>query len=221
MSDISEMNDRVRKRAAYWAVAMAALGLLAIAPDSVVRLLHGDPTKQLWWSALVGGALAMMFLVEGFEIGRHSRHRSAINLLISQGVVRQVCTNLRCPQKDDPNESVRNTAMALFYKAIDAPSRQVAFHNWGWYYFSVLAMWMSLVALAIALVGLRLPTQRGDLRALGYICLGGAAFMMWRLRLHWERKNELLVNSQLSQISGSLGSKLPTASCEELACPAT
>ena len=222
MSDITQMNKTVRRWTAYWGVGIALLAFIAIVPDAFSLLFQGDVTKDLWWTALVGAFLVLSWLLEGLNVGRNTNHRRAIDDIIVRGVIHQVCSHQQCPQLHNPTQESRDAAIALFYTKIDAPSREVAFHDWTWHYFSILAIWMVLIALIFSTVmASQFPTERLGLRILSFLLLLGALAAALRMRSTSENKTRRLARQQLVQIGPNLGNRLHGGVCPEPNCPCT
>lgn len=133
--DFDSMNTQVRWRIALGGAALVVLTELAIAPETVIDLVsRGTTAKQLGWGGLVALFTAIALLIEGLQIFRNTPHRKRVNLAISRYIVSAMCPRDDCPERQDPSDSIRNGATDVFYTEIDAPSRQVAFSHWAWYY---------------------------------------------------------------------------------------
>ncbi len=222
VSEIGDMNKAIRVRGAYWGVGVAILTAEAVAPQATVSLFHGDFMHQLWWFALVGAFLLLVFILEGLDVGRHPSHRIDVNRGIVRAIVKGVCSKQDCPSADSPSESVREHAMAIFYSLIDQPSRETAFHHWGWLYFSILAFWESCFALVAALVlTLVFPTTELPIRILAIVAIAGSILVARAMTKKWKVATEKVASSQVIQIRPRLPARLTGATCPDPACPCT
>lgn len=223
MSEVRQMNKEIRWRAAIGAVLFGVVAAVAISPEPIIDLLlDGEARKGLGWNALVAPFLVVTLLLEAFEIGRHTRHRALVNEEIATGVVRAVCSKSDCPQVTDPNDSVRDGAMAIFYREIDQPSREVAFYQWGWYYTSRL--WLGLALLSLALAFALVWVVRTDepiVRWVALAALAAAAVLSFAIEKLWEEKTLNHARMQVIQILPHVGTTLPGAACPEQNCPST
>jgi hypothetical protein len=224
MSEISSMNATIRRRVATGGAALAVIAALAIAPDSAISLIvDTKPTPGLWWAALTIPFVAIALLLEALDLGRHSKHRTdRIDNLIVRRVLGAVCSKGDCPMREEPNNSVRQSAVALFYKHIDTPSREVAFFQWAWYF--TARMWTSFAvgALLVAIIASRfVETDARGLRWSAITLLAAAALTAFGITKIWERKTLSHVGLQLTQIGPNLGTKLEGATCPDPHCPAT
>jgi hypothetical protein len=114
--------------------------------------------------------------------------------------------------------------MAKFYAAIDIPSREVAFHHWGWYYSAVVWSWLSAAAAVAAVAGSLAVGVHGDsarlrLSAIGLLLVFFVVTL--GLRRIWSERTLGHARSQLIQIRGQLQGAFVGASCDEPGCPST
>jgi hypothetical protein len=216
------MNKVIRWRGAYWGLAVTCASLFAVSPEAALALFRGDFTRSLWWGGLVAAFMAVSVLLEGLAIGRNTPHRGKVDEKIVRGVVGAVCGIQGCPEVERPSESTRSAAKALFFKKIDGPSRQVAFHYWGWYFSGHLGLWQVATAIAIALplVG-TFGTTYSALRWAALALLFAGLGISWKIRETWARKTLAHAQSQLIQIRDDLGNRLPGGTCARARCPAT
>jgi hypothetical protein len=223
MSEVRQMNKEIRWRAAVGAVVVAATAAVASSPGSWVDLLvDGRARNGLGWNVLIGPFLVGTFLLEALEVGRHPRHRARVNEQIARDVIRAVCSKPDCPQATEPNDSAREAAMAIFYREIDQPSREVAFYQWGWYYTSRLWLGLALLALTVALaVSFATSTDDAVIRWSAVAVLAGAALVSFAIAKLWEEKTLNQARMQVIQILPRVGTTLPGATCPERNCPAT
>jgi Flp pilus assembly protein TadB len=164
--------------------------------------------------------MALAVILEGLDIGRQTRHRARVDREIVNRIVRVVCRNSSCPQLTEPNASIREAAKALFYQKIDRPSREVAFHHWGWYFFGLFASWQAVIILVIALpLALWFKADAVALRWIALVLLAISILLARLLVKTWERKTLNHAQLQLTQIASSLGQKFAGASCQEPGCP--
>ena len=112
--------------------------------------------------------------------------------------------------------------MAIFYREIDSPSREVAFYQWGWYY--TARLWMALAGLAslIALGGaLSAPRDEPVIRWTSVAFLVLATLVSLLMSRFWAHKTLNHAHMQVIQIQPRLGNRLDGAECPDPACPAT
>lgn len=191
---------------AGWAVVMTALAVCAVLPETVDQALAGRIEPKIAWFVLAGLFGVVAWSVEGLDLGRQTAHRKSVDEEIVKAVVEAACPDPMCPEARSAGPQTRAQAMTLFYELANEPSRDVAFRNWGWYYTSVQALWISSIALAGAFIGSALrPVDHETFRGLAFIGLVGALIGADRVQVVWSRKTREHMLSQLLQI----GPKLP------------
>ena len=217
------MNKTIRRRAIGAGSGFAVIAASSISPRGIVKLAReGQLTHSLWWYGLTAGFALVALLLEAFEVGRHTRHRGRVNSEIVRGIVGIACVDKQCPQLQSANKSIRETAMAVFYREIDIPSREVSFYQWAWYYSAVVWTWLALAALALALAAdLAIATRDSTFRWIALALLVAAAVISFAIQQVWAGKTLRHARSQLLQIRPRLGGALAGASCENAQCPST
>lgn len=220
MSDIKEMNKTIRKHSAGWAAVAAVVTAGGISPQAIVEATHGEPTGKLAWSSLVIIFGAIMLLLEAADVGRHTPHRNKVDKHTTELLMNAACLNKQCPEVSNPTNQTQNAAMDEFYKLIDKPSREVAFHQWGWYYTSLNWIAFSIIGFLIVIVSwpfasTDFPILRG-VSALVLLCMFLGAL---HIRKTWACKTFGLSTSQARQIPSDLLGSLKATSCTEDPCP--
>jgi len=216
------MNKGLALRLSIAAVIGMALVLLSISPSyvfnlseqlvdegSVLRLLLATVPIAVVWVATVL-----------FRVGREPPHRGAVNAEIAKRLAEEMCSVEDCPQLEDPSPEFRDAAIALFYKKIDAPSREVAFEYWENYYLARGALQIMSVALGAALLVLVLFPHSDELavRMLFAAILALAVWASWNLEKTWKVKTLNHARQQVLQISDDLPDVMKGARCENLNC---
>ena len=222
MSNVTDMNSTIRRNVAVGGGALAIVAAVVIAPEAAAKLAEGEPTKKLWWLLATGVLPVLALLLEGLDLVRHTKHRADIDNLIVRTIVGHVCRDRDCPQITEPSESVRRVATGIFYTKIDSPSRDVAFHQWSWYYTSLVWLAMSVGFSAASFVALWfVPTDHPEIRWSGLAALFVAIFVSFMAARTWRAKTRAHVQMQLAQIQPELGTQLAGAKCPKPACPST
>lgn len=223
MSDIRDMNRDIRWRTTSAGAGFFALTAVAVAPEAVVDLLsEGEADTKLAWSLLVAVAAVLVVLLEGTDFGRDTRHRGRVNREIATSIIRGICPRSDCRETTDPNPAIRASAMGIFYSRIDVPSREVAFHQWGWYYTTIYWTALASFAFAFALTYVWFsPTEELLLRWGAIALLALAASGSWLLAGVWRDKTATHARMQVAQIAPTLPSSLPNVTCRHPTCPST
>jgi hypothetical protein len=221
--NIQAMNAQIRWRTAGGAAVLVVLTELAIGPETVINLIaHGETESRLWWSVLIGAFGALALLVEGLDLGRQTPHRARLNLEIGRYVVSAVCPVQDCPEKVEPNDTIRHSALDVFYREIDAPSREVAFSQWAWYYTSVYWLFLSAGSLFVAFgYSVATSTDRPGIRWASVAAIAVAVAYSAALNRTWRAKTMRHAQSQLRQIRPRLPAQLTDAVCRNPDCPST
>lgn len=220
MSDIKEMNEAIQHRSAGWAAVAAVVTAAGISPQAIVEATHGELTGKLAWGSLVLVFTAAALLVEAADVGRHSPHRRKINKHITSFVMQEACSNKQCPEVSAPSPKTRDAAMSVFYKLVDKPSREVAFHQWAWYYTSLHWITFSLLGLLVVVaswpfVSTDFPVFRGLSVLVLFSMLAAALY----IRRTWTRKTFTYSSAQVGQIASDLPGSLKATACTEEPCP--
>jgi hypothetical protein len=212
---ISQMNRDIRRRLSGWAAILTAVAVCAVLPETVDQAVAGRLEPKAAWFLLTGFFGVLAWIVEGFDIGRQTRHRREIDSQIVTDVIGAACPNPACPAVSTPGPQTREVALALFYELIDIPSREVAFRNWGWYYTSVQGTWIASIALACAFAGAALrPVDHEVYRGLAFICLV-VALLGTALPEHtWIRKTRSHLSMQLVQVRPKISRQKVGADCQ-------
>lgn len=223
MSNISEMNAAIRRNTTLGGSALAVAAAVAIAPEAATKLIaEGEPTKKLWWLLATGAFVLVALLLEGLDFARKTRHRAEVDDLIVTTIVTSVCGHAQCLQRTKPNQSVRRAAMGIFYAKIDSPSRDVAFHQWGWYYTSVLWLRLSLALfLGSFAISWFVSTDHPEIRWPALAVLLLTFPLSHGIGAIWRKKTKEHTEMQLTQIRPELGTRLPGAECPQSGCPST
>lgn len=190
-----------------------------IAPQALVDAWEGGIAGKLGWSALVGLCGLLAWVIEGTEAGRSSRHRAKVNRTIVELVVKKACPNKDCQQSSTPSKQTSSAAMGAFFALIDKPSREVSFHNWGWYYTSL--QWIGFSALGLLAVLGTWAFISADILAARWISVGvlvGMLVLALRVRWVWARKTLALCKNQVQQIASKLPKSVSGVDCPEAAC---
>lgn len=221
--DIEGMNVQIRWRTAGGAAVLVILTELAVGPETVISLIaDGELKSRLGWGGLIALFGVVALLVEGLDVGRRTPHRARVNLEIARYVVSRICPLGTCPEKAEPNASIRDAALDIFYREIDEPSRRVAFSHWAWYYTSVYWLFLSAASLLVAVgYSIATPTDRPDIRWTSVAVIVLAVAYSLALNKTWRAKTMRHAQSQLRQIRPRLPERLTDADCRHPSCPST
>jgi hypothetical protein len=103
MSEIREMNKEIRVPTRGAAILFSLVAASAIVPGAAIDLAQSEPSKQLWWSALSLPFVLLTLVLEGFEVGRNTKHRNDVNDEIVTTIIRAICSKADCPQVESPS----------------------------------------------------------------------------------------------------------------------
>lgn len=221
--DLASMDAQIRLRIALAGAVLFVAAEFAMAPTTAIDLIsNGHWEHRLSWGFLVAGFTVVAVLLEGSQLGRNTRHRSKVNLAITEYIVTAICSRTDCPEQAAPSDSIRDGAMDVFYSEIDQASRNVAFSQWAWYYTSVYWIAQSALALLVALsYSLATSTDRDAVRWGSMAFLVFAVIYSLAINKMWRQKTMKLAQAQLRQIRPHLPTKFPDAQCRNPACLAT
>ena len=210
MSEIRDMNRSIAINGSASTLVLTAAVLVAAQPGAVHAIVHHGLTSDSLWAVPAAIVMAVLTILEAVGVGRNTRHRGKVDGIIARDIVRRVCTNQACPNLPNPSSSTAKATRAVFYARIDAPSREVAFYDWGWYYTSILWVWQAGIAVIVALLAAAFAhTSHHAVRWL--VILGIACWLLltFYIARRWRAKTEAHTKSQLLQISGSVGIEAP------------
>lgn len=220
MSDIREMNGSIREWAAGGAIVVALATATGIAPEAIINLAHGEATRKLAWGVLIPVFGGLALLVEATQLGRSTPHRKQVNSQIVREILEASCPNVDCPEKAKADAKTNANVMAAFYAQVDQPSREVAFHQWGWYYTAVLWIWFSVIGLlGVLLTWPFISTGHTLIRVAAAVFLLVMIVIAWFVRKTWAQKTLNLAASQVTQINDQIGKSLGTPACSHASCP--
>jgi hypothetical protein len=214
------MNKAIRQRSAGWAAVTAAVACGGIAPEAISHAWEGNVTGKLGWTAFVAIFAGLAWMLEGVDAGRSVPHRNKVNQSIAKLVMETACTNSDCPQRSAPSKRTRSLAMSAFYKLIDKPSREVAFHQWGWYYTSIQWMGFSLLGILFVLgTWAFVPTSILAARVVSVLVLICMLILALIIRRIWARKTLTHSGAQVQQIAADLPGSVRDVECADASCP--